>query len=438
MLTLSLHPLWLRLTFLLALTVALIALSSFLVGAAIGDSYVVFAQRATDLSTVVRLEGADKAVRHAARDPLVHYRRGLIYLNAAPEDETESRLTTAVTEMREAVKLSPEDNRLWIALGQALDHSGAAVEAQAAFEQARQLAPHHFQPQWALGNHWLRVGDREAAFAQFRAVLAVRPTELPQVFGYAWQAYNGDASEIVKALSPPPSARAELASLLISRDRVDEALKVWREVEKPLATDVKMVTRALINKEHFTAAHEVWRTSALNELPSPDEGSLLANGGFDKEISLNAAQPFLTWQMKPQPGVTMARDSQEHKSGAYSLRVSFDLSGNPVVVIATQTVPIAPATTYRLSFAAQTEELRNLSPPLVEVYDAARRERLHVESKPIMTEKKEWHDYSIEFTTTASTEAVTIQLERLACSDPPCPLRGRIWFDDFKLEKRSK
>src|ERR1041384_5674422 len=100
MLTLSLHPLWLRLAFLLALAVALTALGSFLARAAIGDSQATFAQRSSDLSTAERLESADLAVNYAARDPLVHYRRGTAYRNASGEDQTEARLSMAVAELR--------------------------------------------------------------------------------------------------------------------------------------------------------------------------------------------------------------------------------------------------------------------------------------------------------------------------------------------------
>jgi hypothetical protein len=229
-----------------------------------------------------------------------------------------------------------------------------------------------------------------------------------------------------------------LASLLIARNRIDDAMMVWRGIDKPTAADVRLMTNALISKQRFAAASQVWQSSATRELPPPDADSLLSNGGFESEISFSAAMPLLTWQIKPQTGVTVSRDSKERQAGDYSLRVGFDLPDNPELTIATQTVIVSPATAYRLSFASQTEELRNLSPPLVGVYDAANQQRLHVESKPITTEKKEWRDYSLEFTTNPATEAVTVLIQRHACGSPPCPLRGRIWFDNFKLSKLTK
>lgn len=438
MLTLSLRPLWLRLAFLLALAVALTALGIFLARAALGDSLATFAQRSADLSTAARLESADLAVGYAARDPLIHFRRGMIYLDAAGEEQSEARLSTAVAELREAARLGQEDARTWIALGSALDRSRAQAEARAALERAVQLAPQHFRPRWALGNLMLRAGEREAAFTQFRAALVSQPSKLPLIFDYAWNAYHGDWQAMVNALAPPREAQAELASLFIARDRVEQALAIWRGIEKPTATQLHLVTDALIGKQRFAAAYEIWRASAPNELPLPEAGSLLSNGGFESEITLNATLPLLTWQIKPQTGVTISRDSKDRQSGDYSLRVGFDLPGNPELIIAAQTVIVAPATAYRLTFAANTEELRNISPPLVEVYDAANRGRWRVASKPISTEKKQWQEQSLEFTTSPATEAITVRIERHACGDPPCPLKGRIWFDDFKLRPRTK
>jgi len=438
MLTLSLRPLWLRLAFLLAFAAALTALGFFLTRTAMGDSLATFALRSADIDTAARLESADLAISYAARDPLVHFRRGNVYLAAASEDQSEARLATAVAEAREATRLGQEDTRNWILLGLALDRSQAKAEARAAMERAVQLAPQHFRPRWVLGNYLLRAGEREAAFAQFRVALANHPSELPLIFDYAWNAYHGDGRAIINALALSRKAQAELVSLFIARDRVEDALSIWREIDKPGADEVRRVAYALIGKRRFAAAYEIWRASAPNELPSPEAGSLLANGGFESEITFNATLPFLTWQIKPQTGVTISRDSRDHRAGAYSLRVGIDLPGNPELMIAAQTVVVAPATVYRLSFAAQTEELRNLSPPLVEVYDAAHQQRLHVTSKRISTEQKQWQEQTVEFTTSPATEAITVRIVRPPCGDPPCPLKGHIWLDDFKLSPRTK
>jgi Flp pilus assembly protein TadD len=350
LLTIPLRSLALRLAFLSASAAALLALGYFLTRAAIGDGYATFIERQPGLDTATRLEGADLAVRYGSRDPLIHYQRGGVYLAAAADEQLEARLSTAVAELRTAARMSPEDYRIWIALGRALDRRGQQAEARAAFERAAQLAPRHFDPHWALGNHLLRAGAREAAFAELRVALANRPSALPLVFDYAWRAFNGDGRAMASALSPPAEARAQLAELLIARDRVEDALAVWREAGRARPAEAYRIAQALIGKQRFGPAYEVWRSAGGN-LPSPDEGSLLANGSFEREIAVNATTPFLTWRISPSAGTVVSLDRQEHQAGAYSLRVSFDVRGGADLIIAAQTVAVAPATTYRLSAA---------------------------------------------------------------------------------------
>ncbi|MEK7832715.1 MAG: tetratricopeptide repeat protein, partial [Acidobacteriota bacterium] len=168
---------------------------------AIGDSFITFVQRSQELSSEARLQGADTAIGLAERDPLAHLGRGAVYLAAANEEQNEMRLKTALEELRTATKISPEDYRAWLALGRALDRSGVLTEARSALERSIALAPRHFEPRWAMGNHLLRAGDREASFAQLRQALAGRPSALPLVFDYAWEAFQGDGRAIFSALA---------------------------------------------------------------------------------------------------------------------------------------------------------------------------------------------------------------------------------------------
>jgi hypothetical protein len=437
MFTLTIRPLFLRLALPLALAVMLAGLGWFVITAALGDSFVIFGQRSAELDTSARMQAADLAVRFAPRDPLARYRRGLIYLEAATTDETDARQAIALAEMRQAIQLSPEDYRIWIGLGRALDRNGQMAEARAALEQARRLAPNHFDPRWVLGNHLLRAGEREAAFAELRTALATRPSALPLVFDYAWNAYEGDGAALARALSAPAETQPQLAALLIARQRAADGLAVWRQISQPAPAEARAIVQALIGIQRFAAAHEVWR-SIPGQVPPLDEGSLLSNGGFERELTLEATAPFATWRLTPGAGVSLALDRQERKSGEQSLRLSFDVPDNPDLLIATQTVTVAPATRYRLSFAARTEELRNLSLPTAEVHDAAGQERWRVESEPIATENGQWRQYQLQFTTAPTTEAVTVRIQRKLCADPPCPLKGRIWFDDFQLRQLAR
>jgi hypothetical protein len=433
MITLPLRSLSLRLIFLLVLLAGLAGISWFIVRALIGNSFMTFAQRKIDLETPLRLSGADSAVRFASRDPLIHYQRGQLYLNAAMESGEEEKLAIAVAEMRAAAEMSPEDYRIWVGLGRALERSGAQLEARQALERAVRLAPRHFEPHWALGNLLLRSGEQEAAFAELRVALAIHPPTLPLVFDSAWNEFNGDAQAVARVLSPVAESRAQLASLLISRNRIVEGLAVWREIAHPTEAELSLITDALLGARQYRAAYEVWSSSPAAKLSPPDEGSLLSNGGFEREIRLEAAGPFLSWQIRLDKGIGASLDGQERRSGTYSLRLDFGLSDNPGMVIAMQTVPVAPTTTYQLSFTAKTQGLRSLSAPFIAVADVVSNDRLRVTSAPLPLGDSDWQDYTVKFTTPSWTEAVVVRIQCDRCADSPCPLLGRVWFDDFKL-----
>jgi hypothetical protein len=46
-----------------------------------------------------------------------------------------------------------------------------------------------------------------------------------------------------------------------------------------------------------------------------------------------------------------------------------------------------------------------------------------------------WQDFTIDLNSGASTSAVQITLQREKCSKSPCPIFGRLWLDNFSLQK---
>ncbi|HWW73833.1 MAG TPA: hypothetical protein VNZ44_00470, partial [Pyrinomonadaceae bacterium] len=51
------------------------------------------------------------------------------------------------------------------------------------------------------------------------------------------------------------------------------------------------------------------------------------------------------------------------------------------------------------------------------------------------TGTNEWKQNSIEFTTGPNTEAFVIRIVRAGCPEGACPIYGKIWYDDFNLER---
>jgi hypothetical protein len=435
MLSISFRPMIIRLIFLLFLAGGF-GLLGWIVGrAAIGESIMTFVQRSPRLSPEAKLEGADLAVKYSPRDPLIHWQRGGVYFTAASEDFEAKRLDVALDELRKAAQISPEDYRVWLALGRVLDRTGSTTEARAALEKALRLAPNHFETRWALGNHLLRAGDRNASFAQMRLALANRPSALPLVFDYAWTIFGGNGREIAKALDPPALVKSQMIAMIISRGKMEDGLSLWREMNSPTVKDVQRVVDSLVNAGRFTAAFDIWQSANIPDRPSSDAHSLLANGGFEQKFSFNSNTPFFSWRVAPGGLMRVTLDQKEPHEGNYGLFYSFNLEGNIALTLATQTVPVKPNKKYCLSFFARTEDLESLSTPFVEIFDSADIKRAHSATRPIPNRDNKWNAYEIAIDTAATTEALTVRLQRQPCSEPPCPIAGRLWFDNFKLNE---
>ena len=435
MITISFRPVIMRIILLLVLAAGFGALGWVAVRAAIGESIMIFIERSQRLSTEAKIEAADLSVKFAKDDPLVHWQRGGVYFNAANEESEEKRLDVALDELRRAALMNPEDYRMWLSFGRVLDRAGSIGDARAALEKALQLAPNHFETHWTMGNHLLRAGDRDASFAQMRLALSNRPSALPLIFDYAWSVFGGDGKAIAKALDPPLRVKAQMIALIISRGKVEDGLSLWREMDSPTVKDVQKVVESLITVGKFAAAYDIWSSANIPDRPSPDANSLLANGGFEQKLAFNSTTPFFAWRITPAGIMRVTLDQKEPSEGNHSLRYSFDLEGNLPLTLATQTVPVKRNKKYCLSFFVKTEELESLSTPLVEVFDAADLNRAHAMTAPVRTRNNKWTEYEIAIDTAAATEALTVRLQRPPCSEPPCPISGRVWFDGFKLNE---
>lgn len=107
----------------------------------------------------------------------------------------------AVGVLRNATATYPGDPSLWVALGNALvDHAGTITPAsQLAFARAAELSPGHPAPPFFLGLAMARSGQREAALALWREVLANAPADA------SWRPLVEDAAAAIGGRQPPPA-----------------------------------------------------------------------------------------------------------------------------------------------------------------------------------------------------------------------------------------
>ena len=382
------------------------------------------------------IQVAKTAESLAPRDPLTHWRLADVLLKKLPPEQ----LGQVTAEYEEAVRLSPNDYRLWMMLGTALEQSGDTKRGEEALRQATELAPSYVYPHWYLGNLLLRTARYDEGFAELRRASDADPEFRPQLFNLAWQIYNEDFDGLKIAVGTTAEARAGLALYLFGRQLIDEGLRMWNtlsESEKRANRSAGfLVVSSLVGARRFHDAMRVW-----DEL-APDESSRAAtdrimDGGFEDEITRGPEEVF-AWQVKQAPQMQIGIDPAQSHTGVRSMRLLFQVRSKLESINVSQLVPVLPNQQYDFEYYVKTEKLQSGSTPVVQIFEAANSSVL-ASSESAGTGDNDWKRVATSFKTGPKTEAVMVRIVRGGCGDetPVCPIFGIIWYDDFRFQRRN-
>lgn len=369
----------------------------------------------------------ERAVQYAPADAEAHYAQALVLAELGRQPE-------AVTEFETAVALRPEDYYLWLELGRARDQMDDHAGARQAFSEAVRLAPDYAQPRWHLGNLLVREGDTGAGFAELSRAAASDVKFFPALIDLAWNAYEADTPTVLKIIQPTTTEqRLAVAHFFISHDETTEAVKLLRQIsgELPL-TDRNALVSQILAAGKYQEAYEVW--SAGRELARKDEHDALTDGNFTSQPSSD--EVGFGWQLPPtMPGTRVELEKNERYADSRSLRIEFKGDPYPATspAIISQLVLVQPGTRYRLRFSARVKDLASGSLPVVIVSEANDNKQTIAESSALPRGTSNWQTYSVEFTTSSASRAVTVALRRQHCASLPCPIYGHTWFAAFSL-----
>ena len=374
-----------------------------------------------------------RAERLAPDDPRVHYALGVFARRSFADEE----LAKALRHYERATSLSPNDYRLWMELGRLREQLGDAEGSERALRRSLELAPHYVMPQWFLGNLLLRAGRYEEAFAELR-LAAERDRELrPQIFTTIWSLFGGDVERVLAAVGASVEARTQLVEFLVKQKRLDEALQIWtrlneREQQEQRATGEALRT-ALLEARRFRAALDVHRRLVRDGAPEV-VAEQIGNGSFESDVGVAGKHPF-AWDVRPVQGAQMGLDTRAPHAGSRSLRIAFDAPTTIPFSNVAQLVPVSARSRYRLQYFVRTENLKGASTLVTELLDNADSTRVLAASAPVTIGSGDWKQVTLDFTTTADTEAVLLRLVRPPCTEETCPIFGKIWYDDFTLQR---
>jgi hypothetical protein len=389
---------------------------------------------------------AQAAIRLAPDDAQTHFTLARL----AEQSFEPEQLAAAVAEYERAAALSPNDYRLWFELGRVRGLAGDDAGGERALRRAVELAPNYPDPHWYLGNLLLRTGRDGEAFAELRRAAEEQPARFrPQVFELAWRMTAGNVPNVVAAVGDTPATRADLIAFLLNRKPADEtarkaelaeAVKLWQTLDATQRTAYRATGEKL--RDTFLAAKQYKATLAVehdlnaghDDANTPAEERLL-NGGFESPVGPQG-RTWYDWQIAPPPQTQINLDERQRHEGARSLRIVFNAKDPLDFHHVSQLVVVAPQTHYRLSYYVRAEELQSASTVLTEVWDTtAEPAHLLAASAPLATGTSDWQEVALEFTTGAQTEAINVRLNRPPCPQPLCPLFGKVWYDDFNLQR---
>jgi hypothetical protein len=375
-------------------------------------------------------ESAEAAARLAPRDPFTHLMLArLNQVSFEPEG-----VPRALSEYEQAAALAPNDYLIWMEAGRARAALGDSEGGVAALRRAAELAPNYTQPRWHLGNALLRAGRTEEAFAELRRAADADPTLRPQVFNLAWQVYAPDLARVVDAVGKTPESRAQLVGVLAGRGNLEEAQGVWAELgpeaQRTQHGAADALARTLYAKGQYRRALGVLSEGGF---PGHSVGQFV-DGGFESDI-VPGGRSLFGWNVTQGGGGQVVIDARTVHGGRRSLRVAFAASGQVDFRHVAQVLAVEPGARYRLTFFVKTDELRSTATLSVMVSEPAAPETLLAGSTPAPQGTNEWQQVAVEFTAGPKTEAVLVRVVRVPCAEGVCPIYGKIWYDDFNLER---
>jgi tetratricopeptide (TPR) repeat protein len=346
---------------------------------------------------------------------------------------TPEKLAASLEKYEKVARLAPFDYRWWIELGRAREQAENAAGAEAAFLRAVSLAPNYTYPHWQAGNFYLRQGATDKAFAELKKASENNPVYRQQVFSTIWDYFDKDTARLEQLAGDAPNVRSDLAFFYASKERADDALRVWNtltpEQKKENESDAKIIAQALFEKKYFRAAVGFTRELGIE---TEAEAGKFQNAGFETETG-RENDSYFSWKVITAEKVDVRFDRTQKHGGNRSLRIAFNGFSAAQYYQVYQIVAVEPNAKYRLSFWARGENLKSAGNPLIEIVNA-NDDKLIKASDAFPDGSSDWQEMKIEFVAPPNAEGVIVRVARAFCG-AQCPLFGTIWLDDFQLTK---
>ncbi len=329
-----------------------------------------------------------------------------------------------------AVALNPYKARFWLDLALIHQLSGDVAQEKRAIERALKAEPTTPNVAWEAANLYVVLGEWEPALPLLRTVLQRDPSLRRPALELALRANRSVAELLQGAVPPSVPIYVDFLHVLVRRKDAVAAGVVWARLialgEPVSASAALPYINLLVSERQADQARQAWQdlarvTPSLAGYVEPD--NLVTNSGFEEKMLGTG----LDWRVSSQPGVEVALDEVQARSGKRSMRIRFGGAYIPQAGIA-QLVAVQPASAYRLMAWVKTENLESVNGPRLQLTDAATGVQLLLGDE--MGGSEPWHAVRAEFSTGPQTRVVMVRVVR---SPLLGQIRGTLWLDDVRM-----
>jgi len=371
---------------------------------------------------------ADKATEMSPKDAETHRARAAV-LTLVPSP------AESAAELERAVSLRAADYSLWVELGLIRDQIGDTGGALAAFDEAVKRAPFYALPRWQRGNLLLRAGQYDSAFNDLNQAAQSNPELIPNFIDLAWNLSHGDPKVVEQIVQVNnKTAHTAMAKFFASHGKPQEAMLQFQAGGISDDATRRDLIKQLLDKGSFAEAYQIWSAADGAGGPGQQLRGRIFDGGFESSLSFD--EGGFSWRIpRHLQAATVSLDSSQPHSGSKNLRIEFAGDSNPGADLVSQLVLVDPSRSYKINFAASSQDVVSGGLPIVTVTDAGVGRKRLGQSPPLPKGSSNWRVISFEFTTQPTTNAVLVSVQRENCTTAPCPIFGVISLDSFSIEQ---
>jgi len=330
----------------------------------------------------------------------------------------------------------PLDHQGWLWASELSQSSGNSAAAADYFSVAHSLSRNSSSMLMKVFNRYLELGLVDEAMLVAHDLVFAQPNKFRSLFYLLSRLSDNYPALVEKMIPSNVPAYGNYAPDQYYSWAIDDAIKaknqelahaIWVAIPAKFKRNSKYglnYLNYLVSLQHWADVAPVWLEHVGNSI---DAGEILTS---DFESTINKNSPC--WQSTNMPGVTWSIDSNSF-TGKGGLMLEFDGNENVNYNHLFCHVAVESNQTYRLSGMWAGTGISTLSGPFVDVFFATDK-GVNVRGEQMLGNWP-WLKFGVNFTVPDNIEIITIRIRRIKTDLIDSKISGRVWFDDFKLEK---